>query len=472
MRTRISAADRLWLPYATVRLFGPVEVPTADQLMDALDRFVAQRPRHPMACTIDAAAGRWRPVPAAQRGAHVARMLHVLPAGTAPALAGGFDSVPLGHSVVPLGHSVLTGGIAQAADELLRTDTGELPLRLVVGGQYFGFVMAHALGDAASANLIVEAALGCAHDPDALLRVPPPRTSRALVRLLARQVVRRPGSLLRIARDRSRDLDPEPPLAGPVPAPACAVIAGRTTNAVLPALRTWRDAHAPGLSVATLMCWVARKALGEAGAAVRDDGLIMLVDLRRYGSGRRDLAGNLALGVAVHAPQQAGPTAVQTAVGELLGSARPVTGALVGVVNEARRRRPGSGAESGGPLAPPPGRATVLVTYLGRAATMRGVRWRGSAVERELVVGTTPGSVGDITLVMTEIDDVLHLSIIFHESRHPRWMMQRSLELLTNPVQLLDGAAQSGVTEPSSDPADGSDRIVATTGGGVGVIRP
>jgi hypothetical protein len=78
-----------------------------------------------------------------------------------------------------------------------------------------------------------------------------------------------------------------------------------------------------------------------------------------------------------------------------------------------------------------------LVTYVGRGAEMR-VDWLAPPAARDLVVGTAPGGRHDLTVVVTETADILHVAITFYSDVYSRAHVGRALELLLNPLRPLE----------------------------------
>jgi hypothetical protein len=472
MSVPIAAADRPWLAYTTVRLIGPAQVPTVDQLRRALLRLMIERPDHPLVSSIDVERRRFEPVPADDRASWCTLMVSEL---AAPA-----------------------GDYATATTGLLAGGTGPAPIRFLVGDGHICFVMSHVLGDARTGNAVIAAALDSRRTDSAFLGLPVPDTARAVRRLLAHHYGRRPWRLVTTLRAPR----PAPPgataavtgesdagesdtgesdlaaaaVAAPLPPPdglpgtdgagsspaasegaeaaaaaelaplgSVMVAATRVPAGALAAVRSWRRAAAPELSLAMLMFTAARGAFARAGIPVDERGAFLLVDTRRYGgSALAERAGNLAKSVYVAAPETAGPAVLQRALNETIASGRPLAAIAEATLRASRRPgRPGGPALEL-PAAPEPAAAgaaarpvVLSLTYLGRAAEMRDIDWVADPAERNWLVGTTPGGPDGVTVVFTELGGVLHVSATFDGGQVTPARVRAAVNLLGEPLDLL-----------------------------------
>ncbi|HWB34713.1 MAG TPA: hypothetical protein VHA75_01685, partial [Rugosimonospora sp.] len=118
---RMTLRQRAWLPYQSVRVFGPLPGLDVTALRAALVRLHAQDPADPAVCALDAARARWGVFDRAEFAARV------------PALA--------------VAVRAASGAAEELAQAMIETRLGTRAAVLGAAGDYVGLAVNHAVGD-------------------------------------------------------------------------------------------------------------------------------------------------------------------------------------------------------------------------------------------------------------------------------------------------------------------------------------
>ncbi|GAA0806220.1 hypothetical protein [Spirilliplanes yamanashiensis] len=402
MSRRLSTRDASWLGVASGKVVGPLAGITVDGVRRALIDLHAHRPESRVVCRLDAAARRWRPMSRREFAAWAHRL--VLDVGVDDA-----DAVTA---------------------QLLREPLGERPVLFAAGGPYAGIAMSHATGDARLGDALFAEILAAATGGRTAWH-PYPRPARLpLARAIGHQLVTKPGRLpraLRVAR--------APRATGGAGAwtPAVAHHAARSAPGMIAELRRWRDAHAPGISVGSVLFSVVHAAVERVLGPPDPPGLVVLVDARRYLPAGAAVEGNFAWGEHLRPRDPNDPRAVHAEMRDLLGSRRALT--LLALHNARAAVRRDAAVEPQGRATDP--RPHLTVTYLGRADAYAPLDW-ADPEKRRLVDVVTPGGPQAVTVALEELGGALHVTTTYHANVFDPAAVAAVTEAVAgDPVELL-----------------------------------
>ncbi len=408
---RVTARDASWLAVESAKVVGPLAGVRADAVREALVQLHAHRPDSRAVCRLDRTGRRW--VPLSRRG--FAGWVHRL---------------------------VLEVGLDDAdavARQLVAEPLGDRPILVVAGGPYAGMKMNHAAGDGRVGDALFAEVLGAATTGRTAWHPYPRPVRLPLARAIARQLRHRPDRLpraLRLARPPAPAADISAPglsveAGGVDRRPAVAHHAARSAPGMIAELRRWRDAHAPGISVGSVLFAVVHAAVARVLGPPDPPGLVVLVDARRYLPPGTAVEGNFAWGEHLRPADPDDPRAVHAAVRDLLGSRRALT--LLALHNARAALHRDRTPEPQWPAAAP--RPQLTVTYLGRADAYAPLDWV-DVEKRRLVDVVTPGGPQAVTVALEELGGSLHVTTTYHAS-------------------VFDPAAVAAVTEAvAGDPVD------------------
>ena len=381
---RLSVRDRFYADIDVAKVIGPLDGVAADAVRAALTGMHADRPDGKALSRLDRVAGRWRPVAA-----------HRFP-GWAHDLVLDLDG---------------DDDPGKVAARMMAEPLGERPLLLGAGGPYAGIRFNHALGDAWVGGPLFVAALtaavagGPAHYPI------PPSARLPLLRATARHFGRNPARLVAAARVGRAPRDADAGRAQMPWAPAEAIHWSRSAPGAATALRRWRDAHVPGASIGAVLSAAVSASFDRHLSATARDGLVMLVDARRYLPSGLVVDGNFAAGEYLAPVDRADVRAVHDLMAARLASGRSLAALALhhGRLMVDYRRVPARITS-----VPVDARPQLTLAYLGRSDAYAGLPWRAGHAERTMidVVGTT-GPQG-VTVAVEEFGDVLHATTTYH----------------------------------------------------------
>jgi hypothetical protein len=409
---RMSVRDADWLRYDHLRVIGPLVGVTTTTVRDALRTLHAMDPGNPAVCRVD--GHRWVPVD---------------PVRYRAALAGDVSELDGDASGEPA--VVLRGALA--AEPL-----GDRPVRVLLHRGFAGIRVSHAIGDGRVFSALVPRLFGAAIVPSPRpVRLP---LLRATVGYFGRDP-RRVGALLRVPRPVLPEPGPHEPSRPWRPDPASHY--ARSTVDLLPRLREWRAARLPGVSTAAVLFGAARAAFEECGLAPDHPGLMVLVDARRYLSGRfmgGFVGGNFTAAQYLEPSDPRDPRAIHEAIGAAVAAGRPLTSLALRDLHALRSRR----------ATPVPDRVRVhpaprlTLTHVGRLDGFAGLPWACPPAGRVLMSAPTPGGTEGVTVSFAELDGAIHVNVTYHRSTFDEAAVRRAAELIcADPVGLLTGGGYS-----------------------------
>ncbi len=440
----------LWSGMAASRL----EVAPLAAVRQAMLDFVEAHPDHPLAGRMDRDAGCWRPVPPAERRAHVEKIIR------AKDPADRLDQA----------------GIAEALERYRPPLDSPEPMHVVIGPDSIQTYLSHAAGDAATFTEVVLR----------LVRA----DATGLAELNRRLRLRDLGSVL-LHQDRatyrgwlvraagilrpSRKGDPEPP-GPPTPAApeldrpaavaaksAAARAAGPTapgrsrptrpayagcvlSNADLRAITTWRNSTNPGASITAVLASRAYAGFVAAGVPLERFGFYSLFDVRHTLPVDAQLWGNL--GKSLYLPADlADPLAVDVAIRAVLAGRRVIpavaAGALMTLVSRhssrlacrlpRRSARPPAVYPAVDPAVyPAPAQEAPVVMTFSSMPSLPGLAampWVPDAPRRYFALGYPTGPDG-LSIFAARFRDRMEITASFDRSRIDPEQAQRAIEAI------------------------------------------
>lgn len=417
--TPVPVRDWMWHDYRFVVVSGPFTGLSATTLRAGL------RAQHALGTSahcldrLDRGARRWVPVPVTDLRDHLDRVVTQAAATDDP--------------VVP----------AQLAERMLAAEPDDLPVRVLVVGEYLAMRFDHVLGDGSVARQAVPwlESLALGLEPAVVPGSSGDRTAfRTAVRhkLGGHGVPWRPllatAALIRRARadqNGTRFTTPE----GFVPRPSVEI--GHIDAEAAARLRDWRKVHAPGLSNAMLLAAATWGVARRHGLVPADVTPGIGVDLRAYLPRRTEVDGNFTTCVTLPAGTPCDPVAVRDAVEAAVAGAVPLlaAGAQHGMAQlRARLPRRSTGATQGYHHAP-----SLVLNFLGRMRWYDTRPWVQGRPHTQFAAPSVDGSRA-LTVNTTELADGFHCAFSFHDSVLPRSSVRAAVEELERcPAAVLEG---------------------------------
>ncbi|OLR92447.1 hypothetical protein [Actinokineospora bangkokensis] len=395
---RVQPLDRPWLGQRSVLLATPVRTDVA-AIRAALLRFAHLHPDSPIASRLDAATGRWLPVPPHQRAAHVERLVTTAP-----------DPDP---------------DDLEAHVRRYRVTAPDLPVVVVVSPTAVLTEISHAVGDAATFTRLTMA-ISRASGLDELAH----RTG-------TRTVLRALRSGLRAHRQdwadfvRHRVAPPRTTTSGP-PQQCRPDFTGTVVPAAaLREITRWRNAHARGTSITSVLTTMTHRAFTDLGVPVRDDGLWALIDIRGLLPDAPHRWGNLSKSLYLTAALR-DPAAVEAAMKQARDTSRAlpalVLGSLTGAV--ATPQQPPT-------RAPRPDAVTLTFNSMPTLPGLADMDWvEGAGPRRFFGFGPSMGPEG-LTVFAIRTREHLELSASYDSSVISTDTAAKALAALTDPAALL-----------------------------------
>jgi hypothetical protein len=305
---RTSYLDRTWRGHWTVLMLAPIKAPSLDELRAKLLAFMAENPRHPLSCTLEDDARRWRPVAARDRERHVNAV--IVPG----------ESFDVDH---PFDH----------IDGNRPADGSTAPFKVVVGSDSMILYFTHEAGDiAVFAPFSVLMSLG---DVDGLRTLAPDAGLPVATKILLKEFRPHWRSWWEYSRKPVAAPSPTTYGTGTTTVHRVPTTTGRgviVSAAEFTAFKTWRKAACPELATTALMASATFVAMEREGIPVNDKGFYTLVDLRRHLPKKQSLRpGNLAKSAFIDADMR-DPASIGEGVKRLVGSARAVPALVAGAV--------------------------------------------------------------------------------------------------------------------------------------------
>ena len=399
---RIALIDRPWAGHRSVVLVTPLTVKPIAEIRAMLAEFLRQHPQSPLACRLDAASGRWVPVPAAERESHLDRIL-ISAADPDPA--------------------DVEGHIA----EHLETEAAHLPLVIVVSPTSILSQTDHAVGDLATLTRMIDALAQADLAALAALtrRTPTSVPVKTLVKGLRSHYRDWAGYVrARTGPPAFRETGDAVPLR-----PAFAgMILG---NDALRAITRWRNANARGVSLTCVLTSAVHQALRAHGIPMHDAGFYTLLDMRALLPESPDPRwGNLAKSLYLSA-DVADPRSVEASLREARDTQRTLPATVVGAVTSALNRAQPNATHQR-PVSP------VLLTF-NSVPTLPGLSelpWLSEQGRRFYGFGPSLG-LGDISVSTIRLREYMEVTASFDETTVSTETMRRALAALADPAALL-----------------------------------
>lgn len=414
----MSVRDRLWAPVDAIRAVGPLAGLSAESVRASLVMLHAEDPSLRAITRMDVPGRRWWPLSATEFDARLADIV----IGVDPELPGGVDTV---------------------VRRLLPEVPGDRPMLLAVHRNYLAVRISHGVGDGRTVNRFLLDLLRCILHGRAAWKaetqVRPARTRAPLARAALRHFGRHPTALLSACRLRQ---PPAQPRGAPQPwAPRQSYSSARSSCDGLRALRAWRDARLPGVSIASISFAAVPAALRLAGLAPHRPGIVTLVDARRYLHRGSLVDGNFSWGQYMVPADLEDPRAIDAALRTELASGRALVMLALRDVRGALLPRVRTLPPTIGPVPGP----ELTVTHLGRLDAFTELPWSGDREAHRFVVVPPPAGPAAVTFSLAEMGGTLHVTAGFHASTFDQAAMDRVVELVaTDPAGLVMPGAQSG----------------------------
>jgi len=311
---RTSYLDRSWLDHWTVLALAPIKAPDLGELRSKMVKFIADNPRHPLACTLEQGGRRWRPIARQDRERHVNEL--IVPDGK-------FDiEEPFEH-----------------LDRNRPAEGSTAPFKVVVGADTMLLYFAHAAGDiAVFAPFSVLLSLG---DIDGLKTLTADAGLPVAVKILLKEIRPHWRGWWQHARKPDGAAPPSVGAADARHSSPVTTARGVTVSPVeFSAFKEWRRRTCPELATTALMASAMFIAMEREGIPLNDKGFYTLVDLRRHLPKKQALRpANLAKSAYIAADMH-DPQAIGDGVKQLVESARAVPALLAGAVSTALARSP------------------------------------------------------------------------------------------------------------------------------------
>jgi hypothetical protein len=401
---RVALIDLPWLGHNSVLVATPLAVRPIGEIRVALKEFMRRNPTTPLACRLDTRASRWLPVPAAEREAHLDRILIA---------AGDPDPDDLAGHVVA--HQA-----AVAPD---------LPLVVVVTPGSIMTQICHAVGDAVTATRLMRALVRA--EPDELAGLAQRVGTAGPVRALIRGLRPHHRDWAHYLRSRSG-----PPVAEPVgpAAPAQPSFTGTTiSNAGLRDITRWRNANARGVSLTCVLTCAMHRALCLHGVPMHGSGYYALIDMRTMlPDNGKPHWGNLCKSLYL-AADLTDPYSVESALRKVRDTDRALPASVIGAVTTAMTR-PRPPAATQAPVAP----VTLTFNSIPTLPGLSDLPWHDEVDRRFYGFGRSRGP-GSISVSVLRLRGHMELTASFDEATVTAETMRSALEAVGNPETLLSG---------------------------------
>ena len=425
-KVRLPRRDRLWAGTTVTRVLWGLDLPAPDEVRARIADAQRTHPGSRFGCRVDG-AGRLYPVPAECREEFLASVV-----ATSPEESPGVVTSP-GE---PPGGATPSG---ELPGERSAAEAGA-PFTVTMGPSWVVLAYPHMVFDGRTALEFLAGLLG--PDPDRLSRLIGRRECVLPVfQAGVNTYLRHPGAVLRLAREpRPRPVTApdgttapgagSAPGAGaatreysaPVPgaprAPACLYRVSHPD--LLPELRSWRDRHVPGASVASILFSRFATAFGEAfGASGHParDGVVVLFDARRYLPSGRHVTGNFSSAVYVRPRDLRDPVAMGEVLRSVAASGRPLAAMALACLTPTAPSAPTAPTGPGATVGPPS--PLLAFSHVGRADALAGLPWSGGPEDMRIAVSATPPGAEGLTVNLLEGGGRLHVSASFHDAVFP-----------------------------------------------------
>jgi hypothetical protein len=419
--TSMTLHERAWLPLEYIRTVGPMHGITVEGVRRALIGLHAADPKHRAVSRLDRVGARWEHLSAAEFAAFVSKAVT--------------DSGDWS-----LDHDGMTR-------KLQAEPRGVYPIRILIGAGYVAMKVSHAYGDAGPVNTLLHELVAAASAGRAAVIAPMQRNRLALPKAWWKQFGTKPG------RWRAGLSFPRPPAREETHMrrwyPELTVRTARSAQ-TLGLMRTWRDAHAPGVTTSAITFAAFTAALHEIGLRPDVAGATFLADGRRYLDKNVRIDSNFCMGPYLSPPDMMDPMSIHQTIKAELATGRILTMMVLREGKILLDGAPGMPEPYPAELPVPP-RPRLTFSNQGRHDMLEDLPWSVDPASRvNLSVPTLNGPEG-VTLTTSEMNGVLHLEATFHASTFDPALISRALELVcTDPAGLIVGATAEtpGSTAP------------------------
>lgn len=410
---RIALIDRPWLGYRSVMLATPLNAPPIDAVRAVLADFLVRHPTAPLACRIDAAGARWVPVPPAERADHLDRILR-----------GASDPAP----------DDLAGHIRAHSD----VGIDDLPFVATVSPGSVMINGAHVLGDAATLSRLVAALAGA--DADGLAAISHRARTVEPVRALATGLRRHGRDWWQHLRNPAAPPPGAPHTPGSMQGRARPAFVGAVLDqAALREITRWRNAHAKGVSLTSVLTTAAFQALTAHGIAMHDRGFYALIDIRAGLPDAGMLYGNLAKSLYLAADLRE-PSSVAAALTAATQTQRAVPAIVVASATSLLARK----TQASGQPAP----SMLTFNSLPSLPGVADLPWSSAEGRRFYGFGESVGP-GSITVFALRMRDHMQLTASFDESSAAPEAVRAALDAIAR-GEALRGALTQAIPSPDA----------------------
>ena len=436
---RIGLLDRPWVGSWSCLLVSPVTARPIEEIQAAVLALFERCPDHPLISQVDAAAARWRPVRAGDAQAYCAQ---VVVASPEPG-PGGEDAFITANTP---------------------TASWRAPFRVLVGPRTTTLYMNHVLGDATTLSRLTHGLITA--DVDELVSLGARADCGILVARLANDVRHRQAHYR-----RPRPVGPrsDPDLgadsnAGVESSPGVAVtgsdeaymISQVVDNVAVRQLLKWRNRHAAGVALSSLLTSAIYLSLVSAGLTIDRSGYYSLINVRRYlNPADQERPGNLAKSLFI-AVDPGDPKAVEAAFGATLDSGWALPSTLYGTVVSALPRPPmpvklagagRAGVNPGAQEGQTPAPITLSISVMPSMPGIEALPWSGST-DRRCIGGGGAKAGPSLNLFAVRMRAQLELAATFRTMGVRPDLVRAALVALGDPVTVLESSRPSPDENP------------------------
>jgi hypothetical protein len=417
----VSALDRLWGDASVVTSVGPIDTPSHDALVGALEMLATACGLTRVGLTLDDQGTRW----------------------SATQSIAEYCSIAVRPAENPTGDPG-----ADAAVMLARGREG-LPIRVFHTPGSVSLSLAHSMGDGVYMSRMLAAVVSTARTaqlPDwATKSVAAHPLRSAMWQFFGHKPSRFTQAVQRARARAAEATGSQLPLASTSTGLTRLACTYRgSTRAAFSEMKAWRRANAAGVSTVPLTFAAAHQALIRAGVDVSPKPLV-LFDGRRYLSrSYGEVPGNFAVGLYLEPGSPGDGVQLDVAMRRAVEEGRPLTAMSVGVAT-AYARSARSHLPQRGSTAPQDvgaggrGPAEVAFSHMGRPADILRLPWTDDGESRYYAGVLTPSGPRGITLAFSEIASRLHVSASFYEPAQDAAIIGRALDMLcADPAGMLE----------------------------------
>ncbi|MGA9871728.1 MAG: hypothetical protein WBQ44_11380 [Rhodococcus sp. (in: high G+C Gram-positive bacteria)] len=349
--------------------------------------------------------------------------------------------------------TITKADLVQRLVQLAETVTLDVSLRAHLAGEYLLLDISHGFSD----SVLPIELMAFLADPATHPELPAWATAKAvrnpLPRALATWMLHNPRKVADVLYGKFRPAPrtrtvPEPPQIPVVPWTRSPAVAVATSAVGAPsAMRNWRKANSPDVTVTSILCAAIATALSEQGIRISQS-VDFLFDCRRYLRTDGVVLGNFAVGISFEAVDPTSATELNAVVGHAIDKGRPLAAGAIGAFHYFRTRSalPASATTT----APATAVAELVFSDVGRIPQLEAIAWTGAPDECAFHPLSEPSYSDTIVITSLQIRDTFHVSASFHDNVFDRLAVQSALELvMSDPIALLDPTASLSLQELS-----------------------